>query len=175
VHRDVEKLKAARTRLKWNQKQMADAIGLDRSYLSQLENGERTIRPWILDRVEVIEREQRLSAVEKSMSLAETSEQSQHGALLTQCREHLNAFLETCEDDAARIGWTLVELRRKFPLDYWAGEPEGRTPVIHGLSSTLSEKARSAGRVAASKVLKEHGAQSHSPKPPAHDSTEDKP
>jgi transcriptional regulator with XRE-family HTH domain len=174
VNKDVEKLKAARNRLKWNQEQMAHALGLDRSYLSQLETGARTIKPWVLDRVEVIERGVN-AGVEKPMAFVETSQQSQHGSLLTQCREHLNAFLDKCGADPAKLGWTLVELRRKFPLDYWEGEPEVRTPVIHGLSSTLSEKARSAGRVAAAKVLKEHGAQSHSPKPPAHDSSEDKP
>lgn len=35
------------------------------------------------------------------------------------CMTHLEKFLDTCENDPARIGWTSVVLRETFPLDKW--------------------------------------------------------
>jgi len=35
------------------------------------------------------------------------------------CEKHLHDFLSKCEDDPAKLGWTLTELRDKFPLNKW--------------------------------------------------------
>jgi transcriptional regulator with XRE-family HTH domain len=35
------------------------------------------------------------------------------------CRAHLEQFLDACDGDPARLGWTLIELRERFPLNKW--------------------------------------------------------
>lgn len=52
-HENVEKLTRARTEvLKIRQADFAQLIGIDRSYLSRLENGHEEIQPWILKKVD---------------------------------------------------------------------------------------------------------------------------
>ena len=80
---------------------------MDRGYLSQLEGGRRAIDDYYLERAETIGREQPGS---------NAAEVSAHA-----CRAYLNQFLATCGDDAAKLGWTLVELKERFPLDRWKG------------------------------------------------------
>ena len=38
------------------------------------------------------------------------------------CLEYIKNFLKTCEGDGAKLGWTLVELHEKFPLNKWKGK-----------------------------------------------------
>jgi len=67
---NVEKLANVRHRLGKSQLEFALMIGIERSYLSQLENGKKPIQQWILDRVEKINIEAKLqnkqTAVENS-------------------------------------------------------------------------------------------------------------
>ena len=44
----AKQLRDVRHRLQWTQQQMAEALGLDASYLSQLENGRRKLDDWYL-------------------------------------------------------------------------------------------------------------------------------
>jgi len=57
---DVEKLITARKELGFSQGKMGHALGLDRAYISQLENGHRAIKPWVMERLEVLLEEKRL-------------------------------------------------------------------------------------------------------------------
>ena len=100
-----KRLKEIRRQLGWGQAEMAKALKMDRSYLSQLEGGRRTIDEYYLDRAETIAREQ------PGANPTEVSAQA--------CRAYLNQFLATCGNDPARLGWTLVELKERFPLDRW--------------------------------------------------------
>lgn len=35
------------------------------------------------------------------------------------CQKHLDQFLKTCDKNSGKLGWTLWELKDKFPLDKW--------------------------------------------------------
>lgn len=70
------------------------------------------------------------------------------------CIGHLEKFLDTCENDAARMGWTSVVLRETFPLDKWKtsskidrlakyGGSKALAAVKDSPSSGLSHKAAS--------------------------------
>lgn len=92
--------------------QLADALGVTASWLL----GE--------DSTEVATGESRLpmrtypAAASSVYSLRE--EVSGSGpATEEQCMEHLRRFLETCERDASKIGWTKIELQESFPLNKW--------------------------------------------------------
>lgn len=63
--KNVEKLKAARLELGWTQAELAKELGLDRSYLSQLESGAKPIQGWVMERLEVL----RKLNVEKTTAL----------------------------------------------------------------------------------------------------------
>lgn len=63
---DVEKLTSARKELELTQAQMAELLGLDRSYVSQLENGAKAIQEWVIERVEVLLEARRMANVEKA-------------------------------------------------------------------------------------------------------------
>lgn len=47
-------------------------------------------------------------------------------ALERDCRAHLDAFLHGCHGDQVRLGWTLVELRVRFPLSKFSEEVNGK-------------------------------------------------
>lgn len=170
VNRDVEYLKAARKRLGWNQEELAKALGLDRSYLSQLENG-REIQPWVWERLEVIERGVK-AGVDKSTACREEST-APGSPLEMQCREYLDDFLQTCHGDAAHLGWTLVELKKKFPLDLWAA-PGASLARHEDASSKPSKTERYSAETAASMAVKESAAPEGRQKLRADESTERK-
>jgi len=101
-----KRLRDIRRQLGWGQAEMAKALKMDRSYLSQLEGGRRTIDDYYIERAEAI-------AVDHPASDS-PAHVSAHA-----CRAYLNDFLATCGDDPARLGWTLIELKERFPLDRW--------------------------------------------------------
>jgi transcriptional regulator with XRE-family HTH domain len=114
-----ELLVAARKRLGLNQVQMAQKLNLDSSYLSQLENGRREVDQFYVNRAEEMARE--FERVNKLRASAEVNFQStaQPAPTRESCLEYLQQFLETCTD-AAKLGWTVIELREHFPLDKWS-------------------------------------------------------
>ena len=110
---------AARKRLGLNQVQMAQRLNLDSTYLSQLENGRRAVDEFYVQRAEELAREFE-NANKFKASAGEIRESiAQGGPSRESCLEYFKAFLETCTD-AARLGWTAVELKQHFPLDKWA-------------------------------------------------------
>jgi len=110
----AKQLREMRRRLEWTQQQMAEALGLDPSYLSQLENGRRKLDDWYLKKATEFERSKSgaiISTVSaEAYSLESTAES---------CVAYLRQFLTTCKDPA-KIVWTYVELQEHFPLDKWA-------------------------------------------------------
>jgi transcriptional regulator with XRE-family HTH domain len=152
---DVEKLKTTRKRLGWDQAQMAKELGLNRSYLSQLENGARTIQPWVIKRLEEVE----LGADKGIAKIRSALKDALQGygeltpstaAMARACMEYMAGFLERTGQDVVRLAWALDELHRRFPLDKWepretapaAGfEPQGgglakTDPAVQGPSKT---------------------------------------
>jgi transcriptional regulator with XRE-family HTH domain len=123
MNEDVEILKGVRKRLGWDQAHMAHELGLNRSYLSQLENGARPIQPWVIERVTSIE-----AGAGKAMMALSDAVRGYGGlppsaaALARSCVEHLAQFLEKAGADIVRLSWTVDELHRRFPLSKWDRE-----------------------------------------------------
>lgn len=176
-----ERLREIRRVRRWTQEELAKRLNVSANYVWMMEKQGREPGGKVAIELEKLERElDVVDAFQESRPshtvLADT------GAKRAQCLEYFRTFVvERCGEDIERLHWTMNELRERFPLSKWRREDEERAAAaeppqpIHGLSSSLSEKARSGGRAAAAKVLKEHDAQSHLPKPPAHDSSADKP
>jgi transcriptional regulator with XRE-family HTH domain len=129
IKRFVERLKLLRKRRGLTQAEFAKVIHLDRSYLSQLERGRRPIQPWLMERIEVLEKEDVYSV---NMPTVSPSGQDGAGARVQvqevpspylpspeSCVNYLRAFLEKCKQDPAKIAWTYVELTEHFPLNKW--------------------------------------------------------
>jgi transcriptional regulator with XRE-family HTH domain len=110
---------SARKRLRFSQVQMAQKLNLDSTYLSQLENGRREVDEFYVQRADELAREFEKAdklkvsaeAIRESMGQAPPSPEG--------CLQYLQLFLETCID-AAKLGWTAIELKEHFPLDKWA-------------------------------------------------------
>ena len=98
---------------------MAQKLNLDSTYLSQLENGRREVDEFYVQRAEELAREFE-NANKFKAATDEIRESIAQGAPSREsCLEYFKVFLETCTD-AAKLGWTLVELKQHFPLDKWA-------------------------------------------------------
>jgi DNA-binding XRE family transcriptional regulator len=109
----AKQLREMRRRLEWTQQQMAEALGLDPSYLSQLENGRRKLDDWYLKKAGEFEKGKTTHmfgpGASESYSMQFTAES---------CLSYLSQFLATCQDPA-KVVWTYVELQEHFPLDKW--------------------------------------------------------
>jgi hypothetical protein len=97
---------------------MATALGLDVSYISQLENSKRTVDEWYITRAQEIERHH--SHIEKSKldALAEQGPDylaARSSEIRAKAHRHLDIVLDACRDDLDSLSWTYVELRRHFP------------------------------------------------------------
>lgn len=108
---------AARKRLGLSQVQMAQKLNLDSSYLSQLENGRREVDEFYVNRAEELARE--FENAHKIKISAEAIFESTGQPTRESCLRYFQQFLETCTD-AAKLGWTAIELKEHFPLNKWA-------------------------------------------------------
>jgi transcriptional regulator with XRE-family HTH domain len=111
-------LMAARKRLGFSQVQMAEKLNLDSTYLSQLENGRREVDEFYVQRAEELARDFDNANKFKATAEAMRESLSQGAPSREICLQYLQQFLETCTD-AAKLGWTAVELKEHFPLDKW--------------------------------------------------------
>lgn len=107
---------AARKRLGYSQVQMAERLNLDPTYISQLENGRREVDAFYVQRAEEMARE--FEARHQFQASADALRDSPGQVTRESCLHYLQQFLETCTD-AAKLGWTMVELREHFPLAKW--------------------------------------------------------
>jgi transcriptional regulator with XRE-family HTH domain len=114
-----KRLMAARKRLGFSQVQMAEKLNLDPTYISQLENGRREVDEFYVARAEELARE--FAEVNKIKTSTDAMRESPGNVEPTResCLHYLQQFLQTCTD-AAKLGWTAVELKEHFPLDKWA-------------------------------------------------------
>jgi transcriptional regulator with XRE-family HTH domain len=112
-------LLTARKRLGLNQVQMAQKLNLDSSYLSQLENGRREVDEFYVNRAEELAREFENAPKLTAATEAIFESTDQPAPTRESCLRYLQQFLETCTD-AAKLGWTAIELKEHFPLDKWA-------------------------------------------------------
>jgi transcriptional regulator with XRE-family HTH domain len=112
---NVEKgklLRESRKRADLTQEQMAKALGLDKTYLSQLENGHRDIDEFYLVRAAEIEKSNKVQAALADKAGTRYDEE----AVQSRCHSYLAAVLEECDGDEDKLRWTYVELQRRFPL-----------------------------------------------------------
>jgi transcriptional regulator with XRE-family HTH domain len=108
---------SARKRLGLSQVEMAQKLNLDSTYLSQLENGRREVDEFYVNRAEELARE--FENANKLKASAEAIFETTGQPTRESCLRYLQRFLETCTD-AAKLGWTAIELKEHFPLDKWA-------------------------------------------------------
>jgi transcriptional regulator with XRE-family HTH domain len=111
-------LMAARKRLGFSQVQMAEKLNLDPTYISQLENGRREVDEFYVTRAEELAREFEEANKIKSSTEAMRETPGHIEPTRESCLQYLRQFLEACTD-AAKLGWTAVELKEHFPLDKW--------------------------------------------------------
>jgi transcriptional regulator with XRE-family HTH domain len=128
----AKQLRDVRHRLQWTQQQMAEALGLDASYLSQLENGRRKLDDWYLKKAGEFEKSKSTKIFNKptpeSYSMQTTAES---------CIAYLTRFLATCKEPT-QVVWTYVELQQRFPVEKWAAPaPEISSEQL----SAVAEKA----------------------------------
>jgi DNA-binding XRE family transcriptional regulator len=109
----AKQLRETRRRLEWTQQQMAEALGLDPSYLSQLENGRRKLDDWYLKKASEFERNKAVVPFVGDPADVHSMESTAES-----CLAYLRQFLSTCKDPA-KVVWTYVELQEHFPLDKW--------------------------------------------------------
>ena len=93
-------------------------IGITREYLSTLIHHGKKIKPWILEKALEIS-QQPLENITPSVILHDPQAPYRVQPNEDDCRRYLEQFLARCEKDPARLGWTLTELREKFPLNKW--------------------------------------------------------
>lgn len=128
----AKQLRDVRHRLQWTQQQMAEALGLDASYLSQLENGRRKLDDWYLKKAGEFEKGKATKIYDKTTPEAYSMQTSAES-----CIAYLTRFLGTCKEPA-HVVWTYVELQQRFPLEKWtAPEPE----INSAQPSAAAEKA----------------------------------
>lgn len=107
-----EKIRESRKRAGLNQDQMAKAMNLDKSYLSQLENGHRWVDSFYVNRAAEIEKSNIVNAQQAKDAPAHYG----HDSIQERCHQHLRKVLEQYGHDEVRLSWVLVELQRHFPL-----------------------------------------------------------
>lgn len=117
------RLRAVRRQMGLDQQQMAKMLSLDRSYLSLLENDRREIQPWVMERLEAIEREHKLGVVttsQRSVDLSAPYNAPQTSSEIpseAQLRAYFEELLKRSRGKVDRLGWLLTELKLKIPLN----------------------------------------------------------
>lgn len=130
-----------RKRLGLKQKEMAKKLGLHVSYLSQLEKGRRTLDPFYLEQAERM-----VAEFEKSKIVKVPHGTGGSATVRGQCEEHMDHFLDTCEEDVNRLGWTLIELQTVFPLNKWGRGQEAGGPGPSEIGEGDQKRVISGGR-----------------------------
>ncbi len=105
-------MREARVAAELTQSQMAQALNLDPTYLSQLENGHRAVDERYVEKALGIEKSNKVKAQEAAASPTRYIEQT----IFERCHQYLTRVLEECHHDEDRLRWTFIELQRHFPL-----------------------------------------------------------
>lgn len=104
-------LRDARKRLGFTQETMAEKLGLDPTYVSQLEKGRRNVDEFYLKRVEEIEGE-----FNKSNKVKEGTTPYTTTDIRGECHLYLERVMDSCGGDQHRLSWIYIELTKRFPL-----------------------------------------------------------
>lgn len=61
--------------------------------------------------------------------------------------DYMRRFIATCNNDPSRLGWLLIELRERFPLNKW-GEEKPAKPLPERIAGTSFASTTPAARAA---------------------------
>ncbi len=134
---------------------MADSLGLDPTYLSQLENAHRNVDDFYLSRATQLVRDFEKANKVKDHSLQEEGEA--YGiSMVDRIRDYTNRVIHEYGTDPDRLAWIYVEMTRHFPLP----APKRQVPLS---SESLSESAGQFSAAAERALELEHQSHSRSP------------
>lgn len=125
-----ERVRDRRLRLGLNAQEYADLLGVSRSRLgnweAQINSAPRSVitalarklnvsDAWLAGEDDALVEAPALTLHDESVPYTVKIGDGVRG----ECMAHLAAFLATCREVPSRLGWTLEELRRHFPLNRW--------------------------------------------------------
>ena len=111
---DAVKIREVREAREWDQGRLGMYLGLDRSYVSQLENGRKPIQPWVMSKIKQLEKEPK-STIKitrvpgNPLSFAEYENDS-----LIALFEHFSAQKEVPHEAAPIYKWIKEELQKEL-------------------------------------------------------------
>jgi transcriptional regulator with XRE-family HTH domain len=132
----AKSLRDARKRIGWGQREMAEALGLDPTYLSQLENGRRDVDDFYVQRARAVAEEFEKSKRVKAGEEDEPAQGARH--IRERCHGHLDRVLDECKGDHDQLAWTFVELKKRFPLRV-IREPDTKPGGLSSISPSEAE------------------------------------
>jgi transcriptional regulator with XRE-family HTH domain len=155
-------LKAIRTRRGWSQEELADALRVSAGAVANWEtmaNGPTRARlKDIAEKLNVsIDYLAGGAARARTTELAEDAPPYKTRGMREEAERYFREFLDRCNDEADRLGWLLVELRSRFPLNKW--ESQAHVPSKPGTVSykrpdrAVEEAARKLLQSAADQVI----------------------
>ena len=139
-------LRECRKKMGLTQADMAQRLGLDATYLSQLENDRRPIDDFYIDKVKDIQSRRGDAGDHGGGYVLNDRGPDPIGVGKKKCLNHMRDYLSGC-NDANEVAWTLVELRHHFPLKGWQDQIshdakfETREPMA-GEDKAVSDAAR---------------------------------
>jgi transcriptional regulator with XRE-family HTH domain len=104
------------------QQRLAELLGLDATYLSQLENGHRRIDDWWVEKIKDLAASNfGFPNIVQSNPVPEAKFDDLNRKPVSKetCMAYLARFLDQC-DSPAKLGWAYYELQERFPLRKWA-------------------------------------------------------
>ena len=126
----ANRLKAARIRLGYNQEQMGNALNLEKSYISQLENGHRPVDASYVQRAEEF-----VAGINKSNEIKEAFSNLSHSQIRNECHTWLDRILDNCFDNEYLLSLVLDDLKRKFKASNSTSGDAGEELLNEGAAS----------------------------------------
>lgn len=117
---------------------MGERLGLDVSYISQLETDKRPVDNWYVTRAieeaEKLEKSKEVNAPGEVRDISPNYHPNRAEEIRQQCRDHLEQVLESCGSNELQLSWTLIELQRRLFIREPAAPP---APGAQKISSSL--------------------------------------
>lgn len=98
-----------------SQEEAARRLGIAREWLSRIENNRSPISAAVYLKLrDLMGREPDVTPVNEDPSPYGGQKPITH-----ELREHLDAFIDSCEGDTRRLAWAKIQLEEALPLDKW--------------------------------------------------------
>jgi len=123
---------------------MAERLGLDPTYLSQLENSHRNVDDFYLSRAaQVVEDFEKTNKVKGDVLREETPPALITSDLVDRIRGYINRVIHEYGTDQDRLSWILIELTRHFPLPART-QPAPSSESLYSAAARFSSAAEKA-------------------------------